>query len=340
MTVDKKSTLLVILVLCMLVSCSVEQNPLHFKTDHTFKIAQFTDIHFHHDSDEGQQSLMMIGRILDQEKPDLVVLTGDIVTEEPVEAGWKAILAPMIERAIPWAVTLGNHDDEENMTRGQIIDLLKAMPHSLVQPGPLATGGGGNYVLQIKSSNDPKTAALIYCLDSNAYSQIESIDSYAWFTSEQIGWYREQSNKFTAANSGQPVPALAFFHIPLPEYRTVWQNSSSACIGQKAEEVCAPIINSGMFSAMLESGDVMATFVGHDHVNDYAGVLYGICLAYGRASGYDSYGDLEKGARIIELREGEREFKSWIRTGSGEVVNSFVYPETFTKLVATEQAEK
>ena len=49
------------------------------------------------------------------------------------------------------------------------------------------------------------------------------------------------------------------------------------------EEACAPKLNTGMFAAMKESGDVMGIFVGHDHDNDYAVMWKGILLAYGRS---------------------------------------------------------
>lgn len=69
-------------------------------------------------------------------------------------------------------------------------------------------------------------------------------------------------------------------HIALPEYNEVWD--TRICYGDKREEVCAPKINSGFFTAMLETGHTKAVFVGHDHINDYIGDLYGILLGYGR----------------------------------------------------------
>ena len=68
-----------------------------------------------------------------------------------------------------------------------------------------------------------------------------------------------------------------------------------------------------MYSAFLESGDVMGMFAGHDHVNNYIGCLHGICLAYGQATGRETYGDIGKGYRVIELYEGERKFDTWVR---------------------------
>ncbi|MER3474625.1 MAG: metallophosphoesterase, partial [Armatimonadota bacterium] len=73
---------------------------------------------------------------------------------------------------------------------------------------------------------------------------------------------------------------LAFFHIPLPEYDEVWR--TQVCYGQKHEEVCAPKINTGFFAALHKVGEVIGTFVGHEHSNDFWGNLYGIRLCYGR----------------------------------------------------------
>jgi len=52
-----------------------------------------------------------------------------------------------------------------------------------------------------------------------------------------------------------------------------------------------------MFAAMKEAGDVMGTFVGHDHDNDYSVMWKGIVLAYGRFTGGNTeYNHLSNGA--------------------------------------------
>ena len=81
--------------------------------------------------------------------------------------------------------------------------------------------------------------------------------------------------------------------------------------------------------SMQKSKDIMGIFVGHDHDNDYAGCLQGICLAYGRKTGFESYGSMEQGARVINLKEGKREFDSCIITGEGKILNQFHYPKSF-----------
>lgn len=86
---------------------------------------------------------------------------------------------------------------------------------------------------------------------------------------------------------------------------------------------------------MVEMGDVMGTFVGHDHANDFCSTLHGIRLCYGRATKYVSYIDNERndyfptGARVIKLQAGAREFDTWIRQNDGSVVHEqpVHYPE-------------
>ena len=95
--------------------------------------------------------------------------------------------------------------------------------------------------------------------------------------------------------------------------------------------VGAPDVNSGFLISCLEKGDVMGIFVGHDHDDDYIGLQNKIALAYGRVSGFNAYGDLTRGARIIELTEGKRAFKTWELIAGGKIINEVNYPSDFIK---------
>ena len=150
------------------------------------------------------------------------------------------------------------------------------------------------------------------------YADGKLSEGYAWFSFEKVKWFRKQSQEFTAANGGNPLPSLAFFHIPLPEFQEAF--SSGHFVGSKKEDVCCPKLNSGIFTAMLESQSVAGAFVGHDHNNDCATSFHGILLAYGRKTGSFSYLDLPcDGGRVIEMEEGKRSFSTWIRTTSGAI---------------------
>jgi hypothetical protein len=289
---------------------------LRFNENRLFRIAQFTDIHWKNNNpDECAKTIQMIRNVLDSENPDLVVLTGDIVND-PAEQGWKTLMAVFTEAGVPFAVTLGNHDDEAEWSREDIFTYLETLPGFMGSKGPPEITGTGNYILPIARAAGDSIAALLWFFDSNAYCDNKNISDYDWIKFDQIVWYREQSSRYTTSNHGNPYPALAFFHIPLPEYAEV--TGSPTTMGIIEEDVYAPKINSGLFASFVEMKDVMGTFVGHDHNNNYIGIHKEIALAYGQSSGYSGYGTVAKGSRIIELREGEFSFNTWVVTSQGK----------------------
>ena len=264
-------------------SAQAQRPALEFNGEGKFKIAQFTDVHLDlgnpYRQAQAEKTIAQMRYILDAERPDLVVFTGDVVTGKPAAEGWKRVLAPVAERNLPFCV-----------------------------------------VLEIAGKKSP--AALLYCLDSHDYSTVEGIDGYGWFTQDQIRWYRDRSAAYTAANGGKPLPALAFFHIALPEYVAAWRNPDNTHIGRAAEDECPGELNPGMFAAMVESGDVTGVFVGHDHDIDYVVAEKGIALGYGRFSGDDTtYNNLRPGVRLLVLTEGERGFETWIHERDGRIVD-------------------
>lgn len=306
------------------------QHQLFFREDRTFTITQFTDLHWKDGGSLDQQTRKLMEDVLDAEQPDLVVFTGDViytgyvtpgepVCEQPLEAFREAVHATET-RSIPWAVVFGNHDTETIITREDLIRAVMEQPHTVTQRGPVDIDGVGNYTVSIQGA-DGKAAAALYFFDSGNQSPVAHIQGYDWIRSSQVSWYTEASSKLHADNDRQTMPALAFFHIPLPEYKQVWDTET--CYGSKHENVCCAPVNSGLFAAMVEKGDVIGTFCGHDHINDYQGNLHGIELCYGRATGYNTYGKdgFPRGARIIRLRQGERNFETWLRLADGTVVS-------------------
>lgn len=292
------------------------------------KIVQLTDIHWDPQSKNCAQTAQTIEAVLALEKPDIAMLTGDVVTEKPGPEGWKAIIALLEKAQVPFTVMMGNHDAEV-MPKQEIYDLLAQSPYFIGEKGPETIHGCGNYVVPVYGADHKTTKALLYCIDSNDYPESKDYGTYDWIHFDQIAWYRQTSAHFTKENGGNPLPALAFFHIALPEYDAIPNNGTM--LGEKNEGSGASKINSGLFASFIEMGDVMGAFVGHDHDNDFIGTHYQIALAYGRVTGTDAYGDLEKGMRVIELKENERSFDTWVRTPSkkGDI---FYYPSGLTSL--------
>ncbi|MCK9859017.1 metallophosphoesterase family protein [Paenibacillus sp. ATY16] len=287
---------------------------LAFREDGTFKIIQFTDIHVYDGLGEADiRSLALIKNLIESEKPDLIVFTGDVIYADnetgDLRGGFRKTVQIADQSGIPFAVIYGNHDAERNVKKPELQKILSEYGNCISEAGPEDIGGIGNYTATVKSSSSDSDAAVLYFMDSGEYADA-SIGGYAWIQPSQVQWYREQSCQLAEKNNAV-LPGLAFLHIPLPEYNEVWESGGAE--GTKGEQVCCSKVNSGLFAALLERGDVMGVFAGHDHNNDYIGTLHGITLAYGRATGYNTYGDLKRGARIITLIEGERRFDTSIK---------------------------
>ena len=327
----KKFTLLLLALSLLYINSNAQK--LAFNKDKTFKIVQFTDMHYEYGDPRCDTTLLSYQRVLDAEKPDLIIFTGDIVMAKPVQKGWDTILQYAIDREIPFGVTFGNHDDEDGTSRTELAKMITQYPYNV---NTLRENGREyhlNNVLQIYGSKDDlKTKSNIYLIDSKSYSIIDGVGGYGWIPSETIDWYKKQSLQFTINNNMQPIPALAFFHIQLPEYKKAFDDDKNARYGVRLENECAPRLNSGMFLAMKEMRDVFGVFTGHDHVNDYIVDYYDIALAYGCFSGWKTtYVPEMNGARVIVLKEDKREFDTWLHLLDGTIKYNVTYPKDFEK---------
>ncbi|WP_083659594.1 metallophosphoesterase family protein [Paenibacillus lautus] len=305
---------------------------LKFREDGTFVIVQFSDVEFIDAEDLDPETPLLdsmtkatMERIIAIEQPDLVVFAGDLTasarSKDPLQS-FRSAVAVAEENRVAWAAVFGNHDSEGSLPRKRMHEEQLLHEYCVAQPDPPGVSGAGNYVLTINDRAE-KPAVSLFFLDSGDYSPIEAVGGYDWIRRDQIEWYVSESRQLAERNGGAPLPALAFFHIPLPEYDEVWK--TKVCEGHCSEWISSPKVNSGLFAAMVEMGDVMGTFVGHDHSNDYCGTLHGIRLCYGRSTRYVSYVDgvrkdkFPTGARVIRLKAGERQFETWIRQGDGLV---------------------
>lgn len=287
---------------------------LRFNKNGEFKIVQFTDTHYVPGNPKSYIAIERIHDVLNHEKPDLVVLTGDIIYSQPAEEGIRAVLGAISEHNVPFVITFGNHDHEFLLSNAQLYDIARTIPNNILPDrGEVESP---DFSLPVKSA-DGKTAAVLYCFDS--HGSLPGKQGYAPLKHEQVTQYMATSKAYTEANGGKPLPALAFMHVPLPEYKEACAKENSRLYGHRWEAVCSSNFNAGMFNAMYLCKDVMGVFVGHDHDNDYTVMHHGILLAYGRYTGGDTvYNHLPNGARVIVLKEGKRSFETWITLKDGE----------------------
>ena len=327
-----------------------------FTTDRDFKIMQLTDIHIGGGFLSTQNdvwAMNAVATMIQQEKPDLVVVTGDIAFPVPYPAGTfnnlsgTKIFANLMESlGVYWTFTFGNHDTEaySYFSREQIVEyyeksIANEFEYCLFERG--ASGGDmgyGNTVIKVKNSDGLITQA-IFTLDSHSYIDGDFL-GIAWkydnLHKSQVDWYKTQVSTMLSSNKAinpdvTTLDNIAFFHIPLGEYRDAWKEYSEAgyrdtenvklqygTMGENAGEKNGVVtygVYSGMqpcdfFEAGLENG-LQATFAGHDHLNNFS-VLYNggegdkyIQLTYGMSIDYLAYVSADehsqRGATIITL---------------------------------------
>lgn len=75
-----KNFVLLVFIFLLITTETYTKNPLRFNSNGKFKIAQFTDMHFGEDMVSDNKTMKQQRDIIEWEKPDLVVVTGDSVT--------------------------------------------------------------------------------------------------------------------------------------------------------------------------------------------------------------------------------------------------------------------
>ncbi|XP_059285477.1 probable inactive purple acid phosphatase 28 isoform X1 [Lycium ferocissimum] len=295
-------------------------------------------------------------KMIDIEKPDLIVFTGDNIfgtsATDAAESLFE-VFAPAIESRIPWAAVLGNHDQESTMNREELMSLISLMDYSVSQTFPSTKvtsdpmeqqpmtniDGFGNYNLEVQGAPGSylsnSSILNLYLLDSGDRAIVNGFRTYNWIRESQLSWLRGVSEKFQGqwkyADQSLEIypvpvmhPALAFFHIPIPEIR---QGPIKDIVGTYREYVACSSVNSGVLKTLISMGDVKAVFIGHDHTNDFCGNLEGIWFCYGGGFGYHGYGvaGWPRRARVIQAELGKgketwmgvEKIRTWKRLDDG-----------------------
>ncbi len=337
---------------------------LHVRKDGRFKILQISDAHLSTGTgacrdaigSDGKPStnceadprtLDFLESILDDEKPDLVILSGDQVEGPAAPDTQSAIFkfaAPLIERNIPYACIFGNHDEEgsRSLSRTQQMALLQTLPLSLSHPGPENVDGVGNYYIEVQAEKSQHSALTIYLLDSHSLTPDEKkYKGYDWIKPSQISWFKStaESLKKEHAKYSHIHMDMAFIHIPLPEFadrsdNIIISGENKITAGEWREPVTAPKYNSHFYDALVEHR-IVAVGAGHDHVNDYcainpnpahsnplkhgqhhhaSGLGPWMCYAGGSGfGGYAGYGGYHRRVRVWEVDASAGRLVTWTR---------------------------
>ena len=267
---------------------------IRFDENGKLKILHIADTHLNYDK-HFDASIWVIAEACDVEKPDLVVLTGDNThpNEDP-EKTKKLINALMNifeSRKIPVAVTFGNHDSEGGpMTREDIMEYYQTFSCVISTDNSENFKNCATFNVPVLASDSDKTKFNLLVFDSGDYDEDEP-RHYDRVRTEQIEWYKKTAAKLKKENGGKTVNSVAFQHIIVPEIYDVLKKSDSkqpyaikhiyneeefymfdseqVNYGTLNEKPCPGYYNDGQFDALVETGDVLAMFTGHDHTNAF-----------------------------------------------------------------------
>ena len=233
-----------------------ENGNWYFTTDGDFKVMHITDVHIGGgflSKGYDEKALNAVALMVTKEKPDLLIVTGDVAFPVPYTAGTfnnysgaKAFANLMETLGVYWDVTLGNHDSEaySYFDREAVAALYGSgeFEYCLFQAGPEDVDGFGNHTIEVKNSKGIITQAIVL-IDSQAYIKdniIESIKgTYDNIHLNQVEWYEDEIKRMNAENSKTikeiqgdvngglyekygTVKTQAFFHIPLVEMGDAW----------------------------------------------------------------------------------------------------------------------
>ena len=311
------------------VSKNETDKTIRFNSDGKLKILHITDTHLklNHNFDP---TIWMVERACDEENPDIVMLTGDIVLNcdnaDDTKKMINALMNIFESRSIPVAVTFGNHDSEQGaMSREELMAYYNTFSCSVSFDDGDALSGCGTYNIPVLSSDGETTKFNLWVFDSGDYDEE---GRYSCVKPDQIEWYKQTSDKLKADNNGETVNSLVFQHIIVGEIYDVLQKTDSwkpyaykhlynkedyymfdpnrVNYGTIREYPCPGYNNYGQFDAMVEKGDVLAMFTGHDHTNAFGVEHKGIDIVNSLSTRYIGlFHSTQCGYRVIEIDEND-----------------------------------
>mmetsp|Transcript_23802 Transcript_23802/g.42103 ORF Transcript_23802/g.42103 Transcript_23802/m.42103 type:complete len:373 (-) Transcript_23802:1496-2614(-) len=284
------------------------------------KILQLTDLHYGEGDLQDLRNNLLVADLLDWEKPDLVVITGDLVSgyrwqgqDHWFESLHAKFVQPLEARNIPWAYALGNHDTEGDLIGDQIVEIDRNHTLSLMGEVKRALPHSTNYYVVLRHAS--RVPLVLWLLDTGNRNHCE-LHGYDCLHHAQLEWQRN-THRAMEDSIGHKIPGIAFMHIPPPEYIDLW--NSGAAKGHRHEDVACWASGKGTFASMH---GLIGASVGHDHFNDYEGTWDGIKFYYGRKTGFGGNGPdpfFERGARVFSYNFNTSVLESWIRTEGGKV---------------------
>lgn len=329
----KKRILAALLAVCFVIGSGVmafaqgetAAPVLKFDENGEFKILHLCDCQDGYPADG--RMFDYINYVLDVYDPDIVVLGGDntVGEQETKQLAINELCEPFVKNKTYFTMVFGNHDYQQGYTNDELFEMYQKAggEYFLAYDADPTLHGTATHNLPVYSKDGSQVKFNLLMFDSGTY--VESGD-YDCVRKDQIDWYIETSNALAEQNGGKVVPSLAFQHIVVGEaYDALFAEFPFALgaltpqyngkiysylpklhnfTGFLLEPPCPGIDNEGQFRAMVDQGDVLAVFSGHDHMNDYETEIDGVKIINTPSPTYNSYSSIvNKGARLITIKE-------------------------------------
>ncbi len=266
--------------------------------------------------------LRYIVKAVNDTKPDLILVTGDIIYGEFDDNGsaLMALINFMDSLQIPWAPLFGNHENESEMGVAWQCKMLEDSPYCLFTRRN-EIGGNGNYSVGIAKNG--QLQRVVYMMDSNGCARSSNLNGTAvkttvGFTVAQKQWLRETGLRINAV-AGKTIPSFLGYHIPTQEVLLAAQNAGYQSGPDSADitytigvdNVAQPgdsgykgdlfegIHDSEGFLGILKEIGTDGTFFGHAHLNSTSVLYEGIRWTFGLKTGtYDKSPEILGGTLI------------------------------------------
>lgn len=319
-----KVLLSILLVMVLIVAGSLGFVTFYHKDykeadDTAYKILQITDVHILNNGKKDAKAFKTITAMVETTKPDMIMFTGDLTSEKENFTAFKTCCEYLESFNIPWAFVFGNHegldikyeeneviDPEKIADRQTLSDYLESLLNCIYEAGDENVDGMGNYYYNVTDDNGKVITSLIM-MDSHSYD--EENNGYDHFHDNQVAWYENTIKSIAKDVNGdekQVVPSLAFFHVPMQEYMTAYDEAKGTdklLWGFRfPNEDGTPAVDDQMFEKMVELGSTKGCFAGHDHMNNFSVMKDGIRLTYGLSCDHNIYLVPFRGGVLINVK--------------------------------------
>ena len=307
---------------------------LYFDELGNFKVVIFSDLRVSKKVDK--QVVANMEKILDREKPALVLLGGDlhdgsVTNEQELRAVLDQINAPMEAREIPWCHTFGvstegTKTSKTGYSREDQMKVYQSYAYCLSSTANAETYGVSNYVLPIYISDGDSNPANdrigynVWCLDANAYlndyvngledqvllkRKLSGASDLDCLHYSQLLWYWDTSVALET-QAGQKIPGMMYFQVPIYQFQLLIRNQKQTnvqgTLSSQSRKITASERESGVLWACYERGDVKNIFCGYNEKNDFSGTYLGITMAFCSTVGTSAL-QTTAGARVISIAQ-------------------------------------